>query len=281
MSVHLIPKLVTLSCTLTVVHDHLLGWDRLTGQWMYTENGQDDMKHFPYGLSIVGAPDIKKSMDASNKEDITGLTTGKDYYASTIGSGQDEKYIGDAWGGANEHFGEWGAGNTWREQGLFAKGTGLEAANAIKKDYFITLIHIPTGITVHFKALLTGLTDSFVTRWDTQTVHGRMDPIKSFQGTQRTVSISWDVPSASIEEGIENLRKCTNLAKMLYPTQTIHGSATSIKSPPMIAIKFTNLVSQGPIGLNRGLTGTINGFNFQPNIDVGFFEVADEDPILG
>jgi hypothetical protein len=68
---------------------------------------------------------------------------------------------------------------------------------------------------------------------------------------------------------------------MLYPTQSIHGSATSIKSPPMMAVKFTNLISQGPSGLNRALTGTVNGFNFAPNIDVGFFEVDSEDPLLG
>jgi hypothetical protein len=149
------------------------------------------------------------------------------------------------------------------------------------KSYFITLVHIPTGLKVHFKALLTGLADTFATKWDTQTVYGRMDPVKSFQGTQRTVTLSWDIPSSSIEEGIQNLRKCTTLSKMLYPTQSRHGSATSIKSPPMMAVKFTNLISQGPANLNRALTGTVNGFNFSPNIDVGFFEFDSEDPLIG
>ena len=270
MSTNLIPKLLNLSCTLTVVHDHMLGWDRETGQWMHTENGQEDMKHFPYGLDITGCEDIKKSMQASNSENVP--RDSGEYY--------DSKY-GDAWGGASAHFAEWGAGNKWSEEASFKYGTTEEAAIAKQKNYFITLVHIPTGLKVHFKALLTGLADTFATKWDTQTVYGRMDPVKSFQGTQRTVTISWDIPSSSIEEGIQNLRKCTTLAKMLYPTQSIHGSATSIKSPPMMAVKFANLISQGPSGLGRALTGTVNGFNFAPNIDVGFFEVDSEDRLLG
>ena len=44
----------------------------------------------------------------------------------------------------------------------------------------------------------------------------------------------------------------------------------------MMAIKFTNLISQGKAGENRGLTGTLNGFTFAPNLDVGFFEVLSE-----
>ena len=236
---------------------------------MYTDNGQEDMKHFPYGLDITECEDILKSMRGSNSENQP--TTPGEYY--------DSEY-GDAWGGANAHFSEWGAGNKWNEEASFKHGTTEEAAIAKKKNYFITLVHIPTGLKVHFKALLTQLTDTFATKWDTQAVYGRMDPVKSFQGTQRTVTISWDIPAASIEEGIQNLRKCTTLAKMLYPTQSIHGSATSIKSPPMMAVKFTNLISQGPAGLNRALTGTVNGFNFSPNFDTGFFEVSSEDDIL-
>ena len=277
MATNLIPKLITLSCTLTVVHDHLLGFDRQTGQWMYTKNNMEDMKHFPYGLDITESKDIKKSMEQSNREDVSGL--GTDYYAATVGHGRDEKYIGDAYGGAGQYADEWGAGNQWRSEVKFPGGTTEETANA-RKDYIITLVHIPTGMTVHFKALLTNLSDTFTSRWDSQTVYGRMDPIKTFQGTQRTVSLSWDIPSNSIQEALSNLRKCATLTKMLYPTQTTHGSATSIKSPPMMAVKFANLISQGPIGLNRGLTGTINGFNFQPNIDVGFYEIDSEDELI-
>ena len=235
---------------------------------MHTNNGYEDMKHFPYGLDITGAPDIKASMEMSNLDDIP---------ENIINDGRD------AYGGAGAWKTEWGEGNTWHELGLFQNGGTEEAVLASQREYFITLINIPTGMTLHFKAFITGLSDSFSTRWDSQAVYGRMDPIKSFQGTQRTVSIRWDVVSSSIEEGIENLRKCTNFAKMLYPTQTIRGSATSIKSPPMMAIKFTNLVSQGPAGYNRALTGTISGFNFSPDFGSsgpGFFEVDEEDPRL-
>jgi len=271
MAIVLIPKLLSISCTLTVVHDHLLGFDRTTGQWIHTGYGSEDMRHFPYGLDVTASPDIAASMQMSNETDLS-------INQSSTTDGRD------AYGGAGDFKSHWGDGNTWHELGLFENGITLESALASQKEHFITLINIPTGMTLHFKAFITALSDSFATRWDSQTVYGRMDPVSSFQGTQRVVSIRWEVVSASVEEGIDNLRKCTNFAKMLYPTQTIRGSATSIKSPPMMAIKFTNHVSQGPADTNRALTGTINGFNFNPEFGSGgpgFFEVDEEDPRLG
>ena len=46
----------------------------------------------------------------------------------------------------------------------------------------------------------------------------------------------------------------------------------------MIAVKFANLISQGQAGAAdaRGLTGTITGFNFSPNLEAGWFEHDDE-----
>ncbi len=45
----LIPKLFRLSTTLTVVHDHSLGWDHQTGQW----RGGPEAPTFPYGFGLM------------------------------------------------------------------------------------------------------------------------------------------------------------------------------------------------------------------------------------
>jgi len=45
----LIPKLITINCSLNVVHDHSLGWDHHTGQW----RGGRDARTFPYGFGLV------------------------------------------------------------------------------------------------------------------------------------------------------------------------------------------------------------------------------------
>ena len=150
MAITLIPKLLNVSCTLTVVHDHLLGFDRSTGQWIHSGHGTEDMKHFPYGLDITKSPDIQASMEMSNADDISVTE-------ASSGDGRD------AYGGAGGWKSDWGEGNTWHELSLFENGGIQEAALARQREYFITLINIPTGITLHFKALLTGLSDSYTT----------------------------------------------------------------------------------------------------------------------
>ena len=72
MAVKLIPKYVNLNCTLRVVHDHLLGWDSLTGNYL---NNSIDMKCFHYGIPVVDAPDggseiITDSFNRSNSDTI-------------------------------------------------------------------------------------------------------------------------------------------------------------------------------------------------------------------
>ena len=258
MPIELVPKFLNIQCSLTVVHDHLLGWDRTTGDWI---NDSEDMKCFPYGLDIEENDDIKSSMENSNAADRGAV--GADYYNEDHGGPYGQM--------PSAHKASWFEGASVSPT-LYATGNPTEHAIAQLNGYSVSIVHIPTQMKLNFKALLTSLSDSFALKWDSQTLYGRMDPSRSYQGTQRTCSISWDVVSQDLTEALVNLKKVTNFVKMLYPLQTIHGSATSIKAPPMVAIKFTNLVSQGPADANRGLTGTLTGFTFAPNIDAGFFE---------
>jgi len=46
---YLVPKLFNISCTLTVIHDHSLGWDHQTGRW----RGGNDAPNFPYGFGLM------------------------------------------------------------------------------------------------------------------------------------------------------------------------------------------------------------------------------------
>mgnify|MGYP003151919341 FL=1 len=49
--------------------------------------------------------------------------------------------------------------------------------------------------TISFDAYLTGLTDSFNCNWSGENVFGRMDPIYTFQNTQRAINLSFTVPN--------------------------------------------------------------------------------------
>ena len=108
-------------------------------------------------------------------------------------------------------------------------------------------------------------------------VFGRMDPIRSFRGTQRIITLGWDVVAASEEEAKHNLENCSTLLSMLYPSydtgavdpdssQSADGSkdkqkaqsavleskenkaasstgnAATIQGAPLFRLKFANLI---------------------------------------
>ena len=47
-----VPKLITISCTLNVIHDHSLGWDYSTGEWRGRRSG----KNYPYSIGLQRGP---------------------------------------------------------------------------------------------------------------------------------------------------------------------------------------------------------------------------------
>lgn len=154
-----------------------------------------------------------------------------------------------------------------------------DAENAIftKKKFYLHLKHLPSGDEIKFKAMLTQFEDQYTSDWNTEQVFGRMDPIKSFRGTQRIITLGWDVVAASLEEAEFNLRNCSTLLSMLYPSyaagavkqeemQTSEGTidresaqgavtssnsdkaasptgnAATIQGAPLFKLKFANLI---------------------------------------
>ena len=149
-------------------------------------------------------------------------------------------------------------------------------ANAFK--YYIDFFHIPSGESVQFKAFLTSFDDSFESEWNSEEVYGRMDPIQSFKGTKRSISLEWELVAGSMAEAKDNLQKCTTLFGMLYPIFSGGDAATKVVSnPPLMRIRFVNLLRDAATGgaaggsaESTGLVCTVDGFNYSPDIDAGF-----------
>jgi len=151
-------------------------------------------------------------------------------------------------------------------------------ANTAK--YIVEFYHIATGQSVRFKAMLTGFSDKYDSEWSDEPVYGRMDSIKTFKATKRTISLAWDVVAASQEEAVENMINCSTLFQMLYPVYASAGSSSTLQAPPLFKLRLLNLiqdVSRAPApGLHAsakaaGLVGSVSGFNYSPNLDDGFF----------
>lgn len=165
--------------------------------------------------------------------------------------------------------------------------------------YFQSL-HTPSA-KVRFKAFITGLTQEFSSNWNSQNVFGRMDPIQTFQNTQRTINLSWKTTSFDLNEGIENLEKINKLTRMLYPTyedagewreEEVYGiledgqgpskttvarksniNALTIAKPPLMRIRFVNMMRNDK---GDGLIGAISGFTYEPDFEEeGVFDMVD------
>jgi len=167
---------------------------------------------------------------------------------------------------------------------------------ATKSNAILQIASVPTSLQVHFPAFLTDFSQNFDATWNTEDVFGRMDPIATYQGTKRTMSLGFEIPSINREEARKNLAKCGQLVQMVYP---VYNNQILSKSP-LVRIEFANLISskssvpeaaegasqeatnQTPTELepsenaegvskSNGLLGWISGLSWKPNLDMGMF----------
>ena len=150
---------------------------------------------------------------------------------------------------------------------------------------YLSISSAITGYVETFPAFLTDFSQTFTSNWNTEEVYGRNDPIATFQGTKRTISLAFDIPSINVEDARNNLRKTSNLIKMLYPgyidvkssqpnddpnkpaVEKVIGSVMA--KSPLVKVKFSNLiVSQDG---SDGLLGWIGSLSWKPNLEMGMF----------
>ncbi len=146
---------------------------------------------------------------------------------------------------------------------------------AKSKNQIITFIHVASGKSVFFPALLTEYSDNYSVQWGNEQIFGRNDPVKPYQSTTRQLQVGFDVLSHNLENAKANLFKITTLVKMMYPmyspslNDNTDGLGRTIKAPPLLRIKFVNMI-QSADG-NGSLLGCIEGFNYAPNKEPGYF----------
>lgn len=167
-------------------------------------------------------------------------------------------------------------------------------------QWSIHFSHVPTKKCVFFEAFLTDFQDGFRSSWSKESVYGRMDPIATFQNTERTISFAFDVVAESAIAAENNVHRFQHLSSFLYPTYEelqspnsfveSSGKLLTMNQSPLIRIKFANLIhdaqamkggsrskgisspaSQTPNPNVAGLVGYVQGFDFSPKLENGFF----------
>jgi len=144
-----------------------------------------------------------------------------------------------------------------------------------------------------FVAFLTTFSQSFKSSWQTENVYGRNDPIATFQGTVRTYSLAFDIPSPNLQAAKAALSQCDKLMQFLYPAyndvqlQPLVGSKKGEKAKPSISggrilshaplvkVRFANLIRASKKSVSKkdsgGLLGWLDGLEFAPDLEMGMF----------
>ena len=151
-----------------------------------------------------------------------------------------------------------------------------------------------------FLAFISAFDEKFEGAWESQQFFGKTDPIVGFKGTRRTITFSWNLPSATLEEAIENMKNINNLAMMLYPAYMAmptqgHGldqtaaawypysaHCAPLSKPPYVRVEWANLVNARGSALvgvdnpSRSLVGWLDGLRVDAKLDEGFFGCGDK-----
>ena len=110
-----------------------------------------------------------------------------------------------------------------------------------ESGYLIEFVHLASMKTAVFGAWVTDFSDSFSSDWTTEKVFGRNDPIGSFSGTTRTISLALKIPSFSLREAKENMHQLEHLVAHMYPSYEVDGNGVhTLSSYPLLKVKFAN-----------------------------------------
>ena len=146
---------------------------------------------------------------------------------------------------------------------------------ANRNDYYVHILGLHSGVEVKFKAILGSFSDTLTSNYNSEEIYGRIDPIMTFQGVNRKIAMTLEVPAASAEEAQQNFQSLSRLMSSMYPGYSERDSATTISTAPLHKIKFANWVtSGGQIGgvQTSGLVVAIEGVSFTPNMEAGVIE---------
>jgi len=179
------------------------------------------------------------------------------------------------------------AAKTSEDSGIFNSGMLNDPSDvyANLKQLYISFEHVPTGQVVNFKGYITSWKDDYTSDWKSTSVYGRPDPIQTFQGTTRQMTIGWDVVASSVDEGKANAANVGLLAKFQYPSYsnrdyTLDGEAIKIgtlSKAPLIRVQFANLImdsnsAAGTIAPASGLLCAMNGISVDADLEAGVYD---------
>lgn len=110
---------------------------------------------------------------------------------------------------------------------------------------------------LYFRAFLKpGMAETFTPDWQVERYYGRVDQVPIYQGTLRTLAVSFDVVAWSPADLPVMWRKLQKLQSMVYPSYNKGGF---LKSGPIIRMRIGDLFANQD---NRGLPGYVTSMDW-------------------
>ena len=141
------------------------------------------------------------------------------------------------------------SGNHWTKG-----GGGQQAQKAVASTgiHFPLIVeHIATGEAIIIPTLkLESFSDTVTPKWNKEAVFGRMDEIATYQGTTRKISMKFKLGESVISEAKVHYEMIRKLMEFQYPVYLNRLNALTLAKPPLLHIKYANLISakdKGPL----------------------------------
>ena len=122
-----------------------------------------------------------------------------------------------------------------------------ELEKKLNSSYMPFYFHdIRTNEIISFHALLEDMQDNFSADWNAQTPYGRVEPIHTYKGTTRDISLSFYVVATNETDHDNMWWKVNKLVTMLYPQYTLGRSVVTPSGDKFIQ-PFSQIPGGSPI----------------------------------
>jgi len=137
----------------------------------------------------------------------------------------------------------------------------------------LTLVeNAENGINFNYHIAPTSYNESFKSRWTSEDqAHGYLNPIFSYGGTEREVSMSFVLPAMTVAQARDNLSQCSKLSRTVYGryrhlnTSTENSNTIRVFSGERrFTVDFGSLI--------RDEKAVVSAFTFAVNPDAGVFD---------
>jgi len=133
------------------------------------------------------------------------------------------------------------------------------------------------GNEIYFASYLKKITDTVSPEYTPTHVFGRSDPVATYKKTSRKISVEFDIPAYTEFDANEIMKKLNILIKNLYPGYLENRGQSIINSPPLVRLKYANIINN-PFNGDSGLLGYPDNVAISHAFDTaGVFVFANEN----